>query len=164
MKKSRSYIGSGRRWANKIGSRSGSRGETIRRSGGWRYEFGEQLVNFRSDSIDGSHQGLSAVALSLIWEHHRRSIYRRGCARLVGLYVGQSGMLSGWRRPIQIIRIWLALAYEGHQSSKSIQLGVEISRETCTRRSMVSDNGSCCSESEPKNQNMTVSCGPLSGF
>lgn len=35
-----------------------------------------------------------------------------------------------------------------------------------TRRYMVSDKGSCCSEPEPigKNQNMTVSCGTLSGF
>jgi hypothetical protein len=123
VKESGSLIG-GRRWANKIGSssvwgRSGSRDETIQGSGCWRSggdEFGEQLVNFRSSSVDGLHQGLSSIALILIWVNYRRSFHRRGCARV--LHVGQSGMLCRWRWPIQIIRIWLALAYAGHQSGK----------------------------------------------
>ena len=63
--------------------------------------------------------------------------------------------LYGYGTPLRMQDISLA---------KSIQLGVGTSTERWTRRSIVSDNGSCCSESEPKNQNMTVSYGPFSGF
>ena len=68
---------------------------------------------------------------------------------------GGRSRLYGYGSPLRMHDISLA---------KSIQLGAGKSTERCTRRSIVSDSGSCCSDSEPKNQNMTVSYGPLSGF
>jgi len=69
-------------------------------------------------------------------------------------------MLYGWWKPVETIRIWLCFKEKDHQSRQATHLGIEAPTETCTRHFIVSDSCSCCSESEPKNQNMTVSCTP----
>jgi len=44
-----------------------------------------------------------------------------------------------------------------NQGRKAVQFDIETLTDTCTHRSIVSESGSCCSKSDPKNQHITVS-------
>jgi len=96
------------------------------------------------------------LMLFMTWRNHRMGINRGGSPRFLSLHISRGRMLYRWR-PVKSIRTRLSFTNIGHQSRKVTQLDIQAPTETCTHRCIVSDSGSCCSESEPKNQYMTVS-------